>query len=116
MRDSYVYFNKIGHPITVAEFAFMYNVSAATALRAIDGTHPSYLCEPQPNIAKVKRPVGRPRKVTEVANKPATHCRNGHELIGNNVYSYTKPNKRVILRCRTCQTNNMKNYYRRNAR
>jgi hypothetical protein len=115
MRDSYHYFNEVGHPISVADFARMFDCSSATARKAIDGSHPAY-GEDAVTIEKPKRPVGRPSKGVGPHNRDKTHCYQGHEFTVDNVYSYTKRNGQTTRKCRTCQRANMQNYYRRNAR
>ena len=116
MRDLNQYFNDIGHPISVHDFARMFDCSSGTARRAIDGTHPSY-GEQAVTIDKPKRSVGRPRKdvLSNVGphNRDKTHCYRGHEFTVANTYLYTKKNGQETRKCRICQKANMQNWHRK---
>lgn len=112
MRELNEYFNEIGHPISVYDFARMFDCSSGTARRAIDGSHPAY-GDDAVTIDKPKRSVGRPRKPIGPHNRNKTHCYRGHEFTVANTYSYTKKNGQSTRKCRICQKANMQNYHRR---
>jgi len=108
MRDLNQYFNDIGHPISVYDFARMFDCSVTTAKRAIDGTHIAY----GDDAVKIEKPK-RSGMAVRHHNRDRTHCFRGHEFTVDNTYSYTKRNGQTQRKCRICQKANMQNYNRK---
>ena len=94
MLECYEYYRNSSAPMNHADIAFVFEVSLGTVKKVFAGTHP--MCE---GYDKPKGPKKRGRKPGHVS----THCKQGHELAGDNLYQYVDNKGNLSRRCRLCQ-------------
>jgi len=105
MLECYEFYQDTHCPMTHADIAHVFEVSLGTVKKVFAGTHP--LCDGYVKPDGPKK-AGRRKKDTV-----STHCKRGHELIGDNVYSYVDNKGNLSRRCRLCQKARMKEWHAR---
>jgi hypothetical protein len=94
MLECYEYYRHSSAPMNHADIAHVFEVSLGTVKKVFAGTHP--LCD------GYKKPDG-PKRAGRKKGTVYTHCKRGHPLEGDNVYSYVDNNGNLSRRCRLCQ-------------
>ena len=103
MIEAYEYL--LGHPsqMTYNDLAFMFDTSLNVVKAVMSGTHPLQVQGFSPALgepARIKR-VSKPR--TDIKpRKIKTHCKQGHELFGDNLRIYDYDGK-IVRQCKQCQ-------------
>jgi hypothetical protein len=101
MLECYEYYRNSSAPMNHADIAHVFEVSLGTVKKVFAGTHP--LCD------GYKKPDG-PKKAGRKKGHVSTHCKQGHELSGDNLYSYVDNNGNLSRRCRLCQKARVKSW------
>ena len=94
MLECYEYYRHSSAPMNHADIAHVFEVSLGTVKKVFAGTHP--LCEG----------YGKPKEAKKLGRTKGTissHCKQGHALEGDNLYSYVDNKGNLSRRCRLCQ-------------
>ena len=94
MLECYEYYRDSSAPMNHNDIAFVFDVSITTVQKIFAGTHP--MCEGYEEPKDAKK-AGRTKGTT------FSHCKQGHPLEGDNLYSYVDNNGNLSRRCRICQ-------------
>ena len=96
MIEAYEYL--LGHhsQMTYNDLAFMFDTSLNVVKAVMSGTHPLQVGKPT-RLRKERKPRTdiKPRKLK-------THCKQGHELFGDNLRIYDYDGK-IVRQCKQCQ-------------
>jgi hypothetical protein len=101
MIECYEFYLDTHCPMTYADVAFVFDVSPATVKKIFSGTHP--LCDDYKKPAAVPKKPGRKKGFS-------SHCKQGHEMSGDNLYEYVDNKGVYSRRCRLCQKARMKTW------